>query len=115
MIRNAIRHFFLAALSAAGLMLGLSSHFRVASAADANTIILKDFNFSPMALTISAGTTVIWKNLDGEPHTVVSDSGLFRSGGLDQDDSFTFKFEKPGTYRFLCSIHPNMMGTITVK
>jgi plastocyanin len=68
-----------------------------------------------VSLTVSSGTNVIWKNLDGEPHTVVSDVGLFRSGGLDQDDSFAFKFDKPGTYRFICSIHPQMTGTIIVK
>ena len=113
MIRNTIRRAFIAALSAGTLTLG--SDLRAAPAADANTIVLKDFHFSPMALTVQAGTTVVWKNLDGEPHTVVSDSGLFRSGGLDQNDSFTFKFDKPGTYKFLCSIHPNMMGTIVVK
>ena len=84
-------------------------------AAGANTIVLKDFHFAPMSLTVAAGTTVIWKNLDGEPHTVVSVDGLFRSDGLDQNDNFTFKFDKPGTYKFICSIHPQMMGTIVVK
>src|SRR5579863_1596404 len=75
-----------------------------ASDSDPNTITLKNFHFAPMELTVPAGTTVKWKNLDGEPHTVVSDQGLFRSGGLDQNDAFEFKFDKPGTYRFICSI-----------
>ena len=47
-----------------------------------------------MSLNVAAGATVTWKNLDGEPHTVTSDSGLFRSGGLDEKDAFTFKFDK---------------------
>jgi plastocyanin len=85
------------------------------TAADTNTIAIKDFHFSPISLAVPAGTTVTWKNLDGEPHTVVSIEGVFRSGGLDQDDSFTFKFDKPGTYKFVCSIHPQMLGTILVK
>jgi len=83
--------------------------------AETNTIIVKNFMFSPMSLTVPVGATVTWKNLDGEPHTVVNDQGLFRSGGLDQNDSFSFKFDSPGTYRFICSIHPTMMGTIVVK
>jgi plastocyanin len=83
--------------------------------AETNMIILKNFMFSPMSLTVPAGATVTWKNLDGEPHTVVSDQGLFRSGGFDQNDPFSFKFDSPGTYRFICSIHPTMMGTIVVK
>ena len=88
---------------------------RAAVADEANTIVLKDFHFAPMALSVPAGTTVTWKNMDDEPHTVVSDQGLFRSDGLDKNDTFTFRFDRPGTYRFICSIHPTMMGTIEVK
>jgi plastocyanin len=73
------------------------------------------FMFSPMALTVTAGTTVTWKNLDGEPHTVTSLDGLFRSGALDENDSYKFKFVKPGTYKYVCSIHPRMLASIVVK
>lgn len=83
--------------------------------ADSDTVEIRNFAFAPTALTISAGTTVTWKNLDGEPHTVVSDQGVFRSDALDQNDSYKFKFDKPGTYGFICSIHPTMHGTIVVK
>ena len=83
--------------------------------ADGQTVVMKNFNFAPMALTVPAGTTVTWKNMDGEPHTVVSADGAFRSKALDENDSFSFKFDKPGVYKYLCSIHPKMMGTITVK
>jgi plastocyanin len=114
MIRNVISRAFSTPVAAV-LMLFTNCDLHAAPATDANTIVLKDFHFSPMSLTVPAGTTVIWKNLDEEPHTVASDAGLFRSGGLDQNDSFTFTFDKPGTYRFLCSIHPSMMGTILVK
>ena len=77
-------------------------------------IELKAFMFEPTAVTIVAGTAVAWKNLDPEPHTVASIDGAFRSGALDQGDSFTFTFAKPGTYRYVCSIHPQMTGTIIV-
>lgn len=83
--------------------------------ADTDTVTIRNFAFSPNSLTISAGTVVTWKNLDGDPHTVVSDQGLFRSEALDQNDMFMFKFDKPGTYRFICSIHPTMRGAIVVK
>jgi plastocyanin len=79
------------------------------------TISIHDFSFSPMSLTVSVGTTVRWKNLDGEPHTVRSLDTSFRSDPLDQNDSFAFKFDQPGTYRYVCSIHPQMLGTIVVK
>ncbi len=86
-----------------------------AFADNGNTIVMKNFDFSPMAITVRAGAAVTWKNLDGEPHTVVSANGLFRSAALDQNDTFTFKFSKPGTYKYICSIHPKMMATVTVK
>ena len=78
-------------------------------------VTVKNFDFHPMTLTVSAGTTVTWKNLDGEPHTITSTDGLFRSGALDENDTFKFRFEKRGTYKYLCSIHPKMVATITVK
>ncbi len=83
--------------------------------AEADQVVIKDFMFSPMSLTVKAGTTVNWLNKDEEPHTVVSDTGLFRSNALDTNDKFSFKFDKPGTYNFTCSIHPKMVGTIVVQ
>ena len=80
-----------------------------------NSIEVKDFMFMPTILTVNAGDQVTWVNKDDEPHTVVSDTGLFRSGAMDTDESFSFKFDKPGTYHFTCSIHPRMVGTIVVK
>jgi plastocyanin len=137
MIRNAICRALILPLSTAAFMLGLASDLEAAPAgpqsmsslmhldrafdlramagAHSGTIVLKNFHFAPTSMIIAAGTTVTWLNLDGEPHTVVSVDGLFRSAGLDQNDAFTFTFDTPGTYRFLCSIHPQMMGTITVK
>ncbi|MFM0212756.1 cupredoxin family copper-binding protein [Paraburkholderia sediminicola] len=87
----------------------------VARAETPNTVIIKNFMFSPMALTVKAGSTVTWKNLDGEPHTVVNDAGMFRSAALDQNDTYQFKFDKPGVYKVFCGIHPNMRETITVQ
>ncbi len=82
----------------------------------ASTIVLaRDFMFAPVSVTVRAGSTVTWTNKDDEPHTVASESGLFRSGALDTGESFSFKFERPGTYRYTCSIHPRMVGTIVVQ
>lgn len=86
-----------------------------AATPDPTKIVVKDFMFVPMSLTVKAGSTVTWTNLDDEPHTVGSDTGLFRSGAMDTNESFSFKFDKPGTYHFTCSIHPRMAGTIVVQ
>jgi len=86
------------------------------SASQESTIVMaKDFMFAPTAITVTAGSTVTWTNKDDEPHTVVSESGLFRSAALDTNDSFSFRFAQPGTYRYTCSIHPRMVGTIIVR
>ena len=88
-----------------------------APAATANTVTvsIKDFEFSPQTLTVATGTTVTWKNLDGEPHTVRGADEQVRSSALDQSESYSVKFDKPGTYKYGCSIHPKMSGTIIVQ
>ena len=82
---------------------------------DANQILIKEFMFAPNPLTIKAGSTVTWVNMDDEPHTVVSNTRMFRSGAMDTKESFSFKFDQPGTYHFTCSIHPRMVGVIVVQ
>lgn len=99
---------------AAWIVTALIAAVAPANAEDA-TVTIKNFDFAPMALTVSPGSTVTWKNLDGEPHTVVSIDRDFRSPALDQNDSYSFKFDKPGVYKYLCSIHPKMVATVTVK
>jgi|SRR5579872_1230214 len=104
----------LAAISAA-MVCWLTTSIPWAAESPAASILVKDFMFQPASLTVKAGSTVIWANMDDEPHTVVSDTGLFRSAAMDTNESFSFKFDKPGTYRFTCSIHPRMVGTIVVQ
>jgi len=105
----------IAVLSLAALWSGATASLAIAAEPDTAQIVIKDFMFMPMSITIKAGSTVTWANKDDEPHTVVSDTGLFRSGAVDTDETFTFKFDKPGTYHFTCSIHPRMVGTVVVE
>ena len=86
-----------------------------AQAPDPNRVLIKEFMFAPNPLTIKAGSTVTWVNMDDEPHTVVSNTRMFRSSAIDTKESFSFKFDEPGTYHFTCSIHPRMVGVIVVQ
>jgi plastocyanin len=104
----------LALLSAAVLWLA-SDAAQAAPPPDSNRIMIKDFMFSPMRLTTKVGVNVTWVNEDDEPHTVVSETGLFRSSALDTGNEYTFKFDKPGTYHVFCSMHPRMTATIVVE
>jgi len=80
-----------------------------------NTIVIDNFSFTPMELTISRGTQVTWINRDDVPHTVVSVEKKFKSKALDTDEEFSFTFQEAGTYEYFCSLHPKMTGTIIVK
>ena len=80
-----------------------------------NQVMVENFSFQPGTLTVNAGTTVTWVNHDDEPHTVNENNKTFKSGALDTDGKFSYKFTSPGTYSYFCSIHPRMKGQIIVK
>ena len=65
--------------------------------------------------TVTAGTTVMWTNTDSVPHTTTSDSGAWNSGTMAPGSNFSVLLSTTGTFRYHCSIHPGMMGTITVQ
>ncbi|GAC1455781.1 MAG: hypothetical protein PVS2B3_14920 [Steroidobacteraceae bacterium] len=110
------QRLLLTALSAAALWGSAVGPAAVAANAPDPTIVLaKEFMFAPQSLNVTVGSTVSWTNRDDEPHTVVSDTGLFRSAAMDTNESFSFRFDKPGTYHYACSIHPRMVGTIIVQ
>lgn len=77
------------------------------------SIIIKNFAFSPSSITINVGTTVVWTNEDSMPHRIKSDS--FFSSVLGKGATFQQTFSAPGTYKYICSIHPSMNGEIIVK
>ena len=85
--------------------------------AAANEVAIDEFQFGPAVLNVPAGTKVTWINDDSDPHTVTSeaDPKLFKSPPLDTGESFAFTFDKPGTYRYFCSIHPRMQGVVVVQ
>ena len=85
-----------------------------AFAADATAVKIGNFTFGPQELKVKAGTTVTWTNEDDMPHTVVSPNN-FRSKVLDTDGTYAFTFTTPGTYKYFCSLHPHMTGTIVVE
>jgi plastocyanin len=95
-----------------------SSNASAANAAPvaANAVTIKGFAFSPAAITVKVGTTVTWTNQDADAHTVTSqnNSGPLSSAALNTGQTFSYTFTKPGTYAYLCTIHPFMTATVTV-
>ncbi|HKM68818.1 MAG TPA: cupredoxin family copper-binding protein [Stellaceae bacterium] len=87
----------------------------VAAAASPTTVTIDNFAFAPATLTVTAGTTVTWKNEDDSPHRIGDKNGTFKSAALDTDDTFSHTFAAPGEYPYICTIHPYMVGKIIVK
>jgi len=113
MMRSAIAAAALGAIVGAGLAGGVLMAQAQSSAA---AISIDNFTFGPQTLTVKAGTTVTWTNKDDIPHAVAAADGTsFRSNALDTDDSYSFVFKTPGSYKYFCYIHPHMTGTIVVE
>ena len=83
-------------------------------AEEPTSVAIADFAFSPPALTVAAGSTVTWTNNDNFGHSVVATDGSFASSSLDSGVAFDFTFATPGEYAYVCGIHPEMTGTVTV-
>jgi plastocyanin len=105
---------------------------RAGSGPSADVVTLEGLSFTPKQLTVAVGTTVRWANQDPVQHTVTSGTkgtegvpgvskgkndrpdGVF-DHELVPDASFSFTFDKPGTYDYFCRIHGGMTGTVVVK
>jgi plastocyanin len=92
-------------------------HVSDLAATAGHEIKIDAFKFGPATLTVPARTKVVWTNDDADAHTVTSaaDPKLLKSPPLDTGESFSFTFDKPGIYRYFCSIHPHMRGTVIVE
>ncbi|WGS18389.1 MULTISPECIES: cupredoxin family copper-binding protein [unclassified Bradyrhizobium] len=84
-----------------------------AARADDVAVHIDNFVFQPAQLDVKVGTTVTWTNRDDIPHTVVC-AGKFRSKPMDTDGTFSFTFTEAGEYKYFCSLHPHMTGSIKV-
>lgn len=71
--------------------------------------------YQPSSATVTAGGEVTWSNVDDIPHTVTAEDGTWDSGNLEPGADFSFTAEEPGTYDYVCSIHPSMQGQLVVE
>jgi plastocyanin len=79
----------------------------------ATTVRLRNVQFEPADVTLKEGETVTWVWDDGGLEHDVTGEG-FESGRLSAG-TFSHTFEVAGSYPYVCSIHPNMTGTVTVE
>ena len=82
-----------------------------------NTVVMKDIKFVPEEITVKAGSAITWTNEDSAPHDVVNaeDGQEPKSDLFGKGKTYEFTPEKPGTIKYVCTVHPGMEGTITVE
>jgi plastocyanin len=80
-------------------------------------VVMQDNEFAPRDLTVRAGQTVTWVNSDPVVHDVanVAEGEEPRSELFGQDRTYTFTPRRPGEIAYVCTIHPGMEGTLTVR
>ena len=85
-----------------------------------NTITIKNFAFTPKTITVKTGSIVRWENKDSIPHRIIfidkdGQDTPVDSSVLSSTQSWSKKFDQPGTYPYYCKIHPEMTGTVIVE
>jgi plastocyanin len=80
-----------------------------------SSVTIANFAFDPATVTIEVGDSVTWTNQDSEAHTATAGDGSFDTGQLGNGESATVTFDTAGTFAYLCSIHPQMTGSVVVE
>lgn len=90
---------------------------RDAGAGTTVTVQVADMSFAPAELTLAVGDTVIWRFDDSAPHGVqgIGDKAMGINSPLFEKGEWSYTFTVPGRYRYLCPIHPDMQGIITIE
>src|SRR4051794_22410767 len=78
------------------------------------SVTMGDLFFSPASVTIAVGDTVTWHNTGQAPHNATGDGGSFSTPTINHGESASHTFDSAGTFSYICTIHPQMKGTIRV-
>lgn len=79
------------------------------------TVEMVDVAFEPDTVTVAVGRSVTWVNQDSVSHNAVADDGSWKTEIFAEGGSVTLTFDTPGTYSYVCTLHPNMKGTVIVR
>jgi plastocyanin len=78
-------------------------------------VTIAGFAFDPATVTIQVGDSVTWTNEDSVGHTATAADGSFDTGSIANGASDTVTFDTAGTFAYICSIHPQMAGSVVVE
>jgi plastocyanin len=79
------------------------------------TVTVGDNFFEPASVTVAPGGTVTWTHEGQVPHTATAADGAFDSGIFGAGESWSQSFDEPGSYEYVCSLHPEMRGVVHVN
>jgi plastocyanin len=86
------------------------------AAAEDTAVNMIDNAFEAKDVTVSVGDTITWTNAGQLPHTATATDGAdFDSGSVAPGDTYEWTAEKAGAVTYVCTFHPGMEGTITVR
>jgi plastocyanin len=103
----------LAVVASIGVMAAVGS----AQAGSSKTVAVKNNSFSPGTVKIREGEKVVWKwTQGGVPHNVTPAKGGSGSKTTSRKGAtFSKKFSKAGTFRYICTIHSSMKMSVKVS
>src|SRR5918992_3905716 len=87
----------------------------VARKAQSGSVTITDFEFSPASIAVSVGDTVTWTNNGPTAHSATASDGSFDTGTFPRGQSRSHTFDAPGTFSYICTPHPFMKGSVTVR
>jgi plastocyanin len=102
-----------AALAIGAALLLSGGSVQGAPAADVVQVDIASFVYQPTTLSVPAGTTIVWNNLDPVEHTVTDFDHSYDSGPFG-NTTFSKVYTTPGVYEYYCVPHPTMIGRIEV-
>ena len=85
------------------------------AAAASGSVTISDFQFAPASITVDVGDTVTWSNAGPTAHSATATGGSFDTGIFSEGQSRSHTFDQAGTFAYICTPHPQMKGTVTVR
>lgn len=99
------------------LLLILALPFQAAANGSVHEVAIEKYKFIPAELTIKVGDTVRWVNKEKRQYHSVWFEGLDKEEPeyFFPDEHYERTFDKPGTFKYRCGPHEEMLGVIHVK
>ena len=112
---TALAASLVAALALVGGCGGGGGGHKASSGGGAVSVSMQGLRFHPDAIAARVGEAIVWTNDDSVDHNVTAASGAsFHSRAFGHGGTFRFVPTKPGTVRYMCTLHSGMVGSIKV-